>query len=68
MVGRPSRSSKSGQETFPEVQKWLGDLPGGLEVVRDPPGRPEVVRRPSRRSGSGWKHSRRYGSGRETLS
>ena len=62
MVGRPSRRSGrgrrpsrwcgTGRDTLPEIRKWSGDSPGGLEVVGDPPECPEVVGRNSRRSGS----------------
>ena len=47
MDGRLSRRSSSGLETLPEVWKWLGDPPGGPEVVGDPPGGVELVGRPS---------------------
>ena len=33
LVGRPYRRYGSGRETLPEVWKWSGDPPGGLEVV-----------------------------------
>ena len=33
VVEGPSRRSGSGRETLPEVRKWSGDLPGGLELV-----------------------------------
>ena len=45
LVGRPSRKSRRGWKTLPEVQNWLGDHPGG----------PKMVGEPSWRSGSGWK-------------
>ena len=44
MVGVHSRRSGNGRETSPEVRKWSGDPPEGLEVVGGP----------SQRSGSGW--------------
>ena len=43
MVKSPSRNSGSGRETLPEVRKFLGDPPGGSEVVG----------RQSRRCGTG---------------
>ena len=55
MVGRPILWCGSGRETLSEVLTWLGDPPGG----------PEVVGRPSRRSGSGREILRRSVSGRE---
>ena len=65
MVGRPSCRSGSGRETLPEVLKWSGDPPGGLEVVGRPFWRSgnvrkthsviEVVERSSRRCGAGWE-------------
>ena len=53
MVGRPSRISKSGRETLPEIRKWSGDPLKGLELVGRPFRRSEVVGRLSRRSETG---------------
>ena len=49
MFGRPSRRSRSGWETLPEVWKWLETVPEVRKWLGDPPGGLEVVRRPSRR-------------------
>ena len=44
---------RSVRESLPEVRKWPGDPPEGLELVGDPPGSTELIIRLSRRSGSG---------------
>ena len=67
MVGRPSRRSRSGRETFLEVRKWSGDATRGPEMIGNPTGRPEVVRRPTQRSESGREIPQRSGPGRETF-
>ena len=74
MVGRPSRRSGSGRETFPVGREWSEALRVGLEWSRGPPEGPGLVRMPSRRARSGreaitegWEASRRAGSGREAL-
>ena len=53
MVKGPSCRSTIGRGTLPEVRKWSGDHPKGLEVAGDPREGPEVVGGSSQRSGSG---------------
>ena len=59
LVGRPSRRSRIGRETLPEVQLWSGVPSEGPQLVgrpsrkfasgRKPPGGVELVGRPSRK-------------------
>ena len=36
LVGRPTRSSRTGRETHPTVRNWSGDPPGGSDLVGIP--------------------------------
>ena len=67
MVGGPSRRSRIGRGTLPEVRKWSGYHPKGPEVVEGPFQRLEVVGGPSRWPGSGRGPIQRSVSGRGTL-
>ena len=55
MVGRPSRLSRSGRETLPEVRNLSEDPLRGPKLVGRPSEGPEEVGIPSQRSESGWE-------------
>ena len=67
VVGSPSRSVLSGQQSLPQCRVWSAGLPDCREWLACPPGVSGVVSRPSQRVGRGWQVPRSVGSDRQSL-